>query len=546
MTSSTHLQSPPQSSIWLPRVAGLAGTAWFMAHSITVILGSEQTVMQWLYDDAFYYLVTAKHLSEQHLSSFDGITVTSGYHPLWLWLCTLVYGLRGHLDLTYVRSCMALTLGITSVILLLTLRHAWVNRQTGLLWTIALAASSYSALNNGITAMEWPLVVLSWFLLHYVLLTGTDRTRGYAAVFLIGIVGTLSRTDFGLIPACYFAATILLGLRNGIWIFTRRSAFALLGSATGLPVVFLYNHHMTGTWFQSSAEVKHLAANLSSPFNPVPAIWQFGRILLYLPRLDITQQFRDTVLPQTFLAVLVLAVLLAIWAALRYKSRRTRLMPLAASHPATSLTTTASILGTAAYLLLDGLNSQATFGWYTATVTGFVVILAANLLSRLRPATITVIAAPLLLANIAVSLWSGGNAKTQMQEVYAGKAMHAQHPGEVMGGGDVGKPSFYNNGNMFNLDGLMNNEVVPFLAAGRIHCYILQRHIAYLSDLGTITFPVTNAERAKHGESPLPWDLYFTPVDGGPVAGAAAPGSSTYLKTNFDAIRGSGECPNDE
>lgn len=538
----------------LPGFAAAVGCFDFIAHGISVLLGSERTVMEWLYDDSFYYMITAKHLSERHISSFDGVTVTSGYHPLWLWLCAAVYGLRDRLDLPYVRSCMALTFCITAVLLLLTLRHASVQRQTGLLWALALGASSYSALNNGVTPMEWPLVLLSWFLLHHVLITGagTDRfaaapPRGFLSALLLGMVGTLSRTDFGLIPACYFAAAILLGFRNQGWNSARRAGLALLGAAAGLPLVFLYNHRMTGSWLQSSAEVKHLAANLSSPFNPVPALWQFMRVLLYLPPLDVTLDFRTNVLPRVFYALLALAVPLAIWGAIRFRSRRASLQPAIVSDPAASLALIASVLGISAYLALDGFNSQATYGWYTAAVTGFVLILAANSLAKLKVRTAAAIVLPCLVANIAVALWFGGNAKSQMQEVYAGKAMRAQHPGEAMGGGDVGKPSFYNNGEMFNLDGLMNNEVVPYLAAGKIHCYILHRHIAYLSDIGSITLPVTDAERARRGQSPLPWARYFTSVDGGPVAGGNVPnGESNYLKTNFDAIRSSGECPKDE
>ena len=37
-------------------------------------------------DDSFYYYRIAQHLSEGSFSTFDGITRTNGYHPLWM-LC---------------------------------------------------------------------------------------------------------------------------------------------------------------------------------------------------------------------------------------------------------------------------------------------------------------------------------------------------------------------------------------------------------------------------------------------------------------------------
>ena len=42
-------------------------------------------------DDAFYYFQIARNLAEGEFSTFDGITRTNGYHPLWLLFITPVY-----------------------------------------------------------------------------------------------------------------------------------------------------------------------------------------------------------------------------------------------------------------------------------------------------------------------------------------------------------------------------------------------------------------------------------------------------------------------
>jgi hypothetical protein len=46
-------------------------------------------------DDAFYYFVAARHVVQNHMSSFDGFTLTNGYHPLWLGLVALQYKVLG-------------------------------------------------------------------------------------------------------------------------------------------------------------------------------------------------------------------------------------------------------------------------------------------------------------------------------------------------------------------------------------------------------------------------------------------------------------------
>ncbi len=44
-------------------------------------------------DDFFYYVQVARNLVEHGISSFDGVHLTNGYHPLWLLTLTALYGL---------------------------------------------------------------------------------------------------------------------------------------------------------------------------------------------------------------------------------------------------------------------------------------------------------------------------------------------------------------------------------------------------------------------------------------------------------------------
>ena len=48
-----------------------------------------------LQDDAYYYLMIARNLAETGKSTFDGVNLTNGYHPLWLWIETLFMALGG-------------------------------------------------------------------------------------------------------------------------------------------------------------------------------------------------------------------------------------------------------------------------------------------------------------------------------------------------------------------------------------------------------------------------------------------------------------------
>lgn len=535
-------------SVKVAKAAAFAGGLYFLLHSLWVIGGPERRLMEWLYDDSFYYLITAKHWSEQRLASFDGITVTSGYHPLWMWLCAVIYGVRTRLDLTYVRLCMTLSFGLTVCAFLLWARMATGRRDSGALWALALGATSYSALNNGLTVMEWPLVILSWVLLHSLLLSAIERREEeyvvgamYVAAFAVGALGSLSRTDFGLIPASYVVGAVVVTRRYGDWRVAKQALTALVGSVIGLATVFLYYHATTGSWLQKSAEVKQAVAALSSPFNPVPPLWQFLRVLFYLPALEVGFESKAMLL-RVGLKVLVGLLLVGIvLVAARWRAIRPTAKLIFKRSAEDDFALVSGTVGIVGYLLVYSLNSQATYGWYSATVTGFILILAARLLGSMRWQIAMSFVLPIMLLNLITASVFGGNARFQWQENAMGKRMRAEHPQVRMGGGDVGKPSFYNNGTMVNLDGLMNNEVFPYLVTGRIHCYILQEHIEYLSDVGSITLPLTDGERARRHEAPLPWTQYFIPVP----KDYAKDDSSRYLQTDFDAIRRSGECSKD-
>jgi hypothetical protein len=44
-------------------------------------------------DDAYYYFKVAQNISEGHGSTFDGINLTNGYHPLWMLVCIPIFAL---------------------------------------------------------------------------------------------------------------------------------------------------------------------------------------------------------------------------------------------------------------------------------------------------------------------------------------------------------------------------------------------------------------------------------------------------------------------
>ena len=518
--------------------AAVVSVAAWLTHLVVVIAGPEPRVMAWLYDDCFYYIITAWHLSLQGISSFDGVTRTSGYHPLWMWICAGLVKLHHGLDLTLVRLCMSASALISISLVVGALVWSLRRGKNEWLWTLALACSSYSAWNNGLTIMEWPLVVLSWTALHLQLIRVADHRRAslqsMCLALLTGVLLTLSRTDSGIITAAYVAGGLALFLRSRHAAALQQSVAALLGAVVGLFVNAVYDRVMTGTWLQQSAIIKHLFAQVTVPFNPVPAIWQFLRVLLFLPRLELSAEVTARM---DRLAVLPVGIVIfggILFAFLRFRNLRDLWQQTSAR---TRLTVTASVMGIAGYVFLDSFNSGAMYGWYTAPVTGFLLCLTSLGFRRMRSRPVAILVVAILMLDAWGFLYGGGNAAGQYGEVLVGKYLHQRFGNAIMSGGDVGKPSFYNGGVMLNTDGLMNNEIVPYLQAGRIHCYLMERHVAYATGLGSISYTLEQRVRERHGDPQLLWPALIShesdTFEGHHV---------DFFVIHPDAIRATGEC----
>ena len=87
--ASSSSSSPSQGDSLSGRIIfGLAALA-LLLFSVFIIGHPVLWLLGVVGDDAFYYLLTARHLASSGVSTFDGIHLTNGYHPGWMLLMTL-------------------------------------------------------------------------------------------------------------------------------------------------------------------------------------------------------------------------------------------------------------------------------------------------------------------------------------------------------------------------------------------------------------------------------------------------------------------------
>ena len=115
--------------------------------------------MQFYADDFFYYLVIAEHVIAEGLSSFDGVTITNGYHPLWMWIMAGLLLLTGGSSKTLPFLILAVQVGASLTAIWLVFRML-VRRQLPALVIIGVVLLfSIADADIAITGMEVVIAV---------------------------------------------------------------------------------------------------------------------------------------------------------------------------------------------------------------------------------------------------------------------------------------------------------------------------------------------------------------------------------------------------
>ena len=185
----------PEILVLAPIAVGLflrLRTAW--ADISTIVLEATS-------DDAFYYFQIARNIATGHNVTFDGETLTNGFHPLWMVLLTPIYLLSDDQNLpVHLALTLASLLGAGTVFLV----YAIVKTLTGNVWA-SLAAATFYALHpylvlESVNGMETALTVFMVALTMWLFLRIACRSERTSAIHYawLGVSAgfmVLARTD---------------------------------------------------------------------------------------------------------------------------------------------------------------------------------------------------------------------------------------------------------------------------------------------------------------------------------------------------------------
>jgi hypothetical protein len=214
--------------------------------------------MSFEYDDFFYYIQVARNIANGHGSTYNGIVLTNGYHPLWLLLLTFFFFFtqNGPSILLFVGTCAAISSVVTYFVARRILQNAGISSEP-----VSAALGLYVAVyacREYFTGMESILAIP----LALITLGRVQEGRALDTVwsaFLTGLLASLvilARLDSVILIALLAIATLLnREYRESL------SISRLLAACAGLLPLIIYlwtNEHFFSVFTPVSGMAKQL------------------------------------------------------------------------------------------------------------------------------------------------------------------------------------------------------------------------------------------------------------------------------------------------
>jgi hypothetical protein len=432
-----------------------------LAASCFLLAAHEQTIGVAGADDAYYYLTVARNAAHGHVSSFDGLSATNGYHPLWAILLTPLFLLvhDKYVALTIVMICGCILHGIT-------LHVIWRMHVCHCSKAAACFATGFFALFCVVPAWyigEAPLsMALFALFVDRFLLTALNTLQAHPArssivLGLCASAAVLSRLD-AIFPV----------LGSLVWLWLARGIHARASATAALATMTLF----VGAYVASNVLVFGHAVPIS------------GVLKSSFPQVSLINYPLES--PKWYRLLLPFLVALAFgwhFAAPRARAARSELIdrPLAVIAAGTLVFFTYEIL----------FQQDADFGlysWHFAVSTCGAAILAGRLFDAL--------ATDLRVRSAAGALLLGGalhwflyryavatHVDSKLADAHSvGCWIDKNLPADaVIAATDPGMVAYFGDRKTISLDGLINDfHYQDALRGGRIVPYLESRHVTHL------------------------------------------------------------------
>lgn len=434
-------------------------------------------------DDGFYYFQIARNIVHGLGSTFDGVNLTNGYHPLWMLVLLPIFAIfsqGGTMDVAPIHVALALSAlisGITGLVLLALIRRYTEDYR---IQTLALAFwffnpfVVYESLSGLETSLS--LCLISLFLFAAVRYSEKQGMRQLVITGIIGGFMMLARLD----NLMYFVAFLCwlpytFGMRKGVrsaffagiaascivvpWIVWNYATFGMLLTSASVTATVV-NHHLVaqdnGTGFFQIAKATIYTINLelrnivSETGAPSLVLMLFGAVLAwcFFNRDRVRELMRD--IPVEWMVFAGFMMVFISNAAIRWTARSW-------------------------YFMAANLFVSLLLAWYTAELDK----------KRRVPSRHLIGVAACMIAIFFIN-WHAelrGRESAQLDMYAATEWMNENLPaGATIGIFNSGVQAYFSNHRVVNIDGLVNNAASRAMLNKDLWAYIESEKIAYIAD----------------------------------------------------------------
>jgi len=445
--------------------------------------GPDEHLIGIIPDDAFYYIQLAKHRLADGFWTFDGTSPATGFHILYGYILVAIFHIFPTIDwrelYLAVGILSATAMGFAALICAITASRLYSAKAIPL---IAVPFLSAPVLSQSTSMMESWLVIFLSAMIFYGLTTDRPIPNKLFVIglFTLGILGSLARTDFGMLLGAIFIVALVTSRFRKNTALVR--AFVLLSGATcGVVITLAHNYFLSGTFFQASAQVKFYWSSVSG-HSPIPIVVLLSEMLMPISA-------------GIFGYISFWIAALGFFCLASFRASR------APEHPYHSQSSTvffASSLTVIGYIIFYRYNSGALQQWYSANLVLPVAFCTIAILSYvLRDKVLTLaIAMASLSALLAIYRIQAIPYPHQYGMLQAGQFLKNQSNDHVYGSWNAGIISYFSEKPLVNIDGLTNDEVLPFIKSNRLFDYLESKGITYLIDYEEM---LTNKKLRKRG-----------------------------------------------
>lgn len=461
-----------------------------------IIRATDELRIQYIPDDAFYYLTLARNYAALGSWTFDsGVSVTSGFHLLFAYLLASAYSIlpldEGNFVLVGVISSLLITIVFIGVM------WFWGFRQKSILFLLFLVIiiSSRNFTYNAVSVTEWALVILfaSLYFVWFFLRNQDQKRRAIdiLLLFFLGLLGSLARSDFVLLPLSIAVGALVISKSRSAQLF---ALTGLVGSITGLLFGFAHSYFYTGSFVQSSVLMK--------------AYWgQVAPVKIYVPPLLLVRALG--VAGFLLLAILVIFFVLTWLAGIldgRTQSEKLLLNFFSRYAPTPETLSpnerrTYSLLIISAGICILGYfilysRSGSVQPWYTANLIVPVLMLVLGIsgfISSSISDKIWIFLLLLFLTSVVLNISSIYPVSPylspyphQLSLLNAGNFLKGNLPDRKVGAWNAGIIGYFEGGHIINLDGLVNNDIYEYAVENNLQTYLESRDICCIVDFANM------------------------------------------------------------